>query len=92
MVIKTADGKNNFKTCFNFLIVLLSFSQRYIANIIGVAYNSQVPNAICSKGYLITFKVLQQPFCKLQEGIRLRGALFNTIGDFSINAINCINL
>jgi hypothetical protein len=48
---------------------------QYLANIIGVACNSQIPHAICSVGYLITFsnssKGNQRPFCKLQEGIRL---------------------
>jgi hypothetical protein len=35
--------------------LLFKVSQRYIANIIGVACNSQIPPAICSKGYLIPF-------------------------------------
>ncbi len=52
-----------------------SFSQRYIANTAGVACNSRIPYAICSKGHVITFrncsKGNQRPFCKLQEGIWL---------------------
>jgi hypothetical protein len=36
--IKTADGKQNFKTYLQF--VNFKISQRYIAIIIGVAYNS----------------------------------------------------
>jgi hypothetical protein len=75
MGIKTADGKHNFKTCLYFFIFKLS----PLANIIGVACNSQIPHAICSKGYLITFcnssKGNQRPFCKLQEGIRLPYAI-----------------
>ena len=66
---------------------LIKSSQWYITNIIGVACNSQIPPAICSKGYLITFcncsKGNQTPFCKLQEGIRLPHAiLFDFRGFF----------
>jgi hypothetical protein len=48
MGIKTADGKQHFKTCI-FLKLKIKFSQQYIANIIGVVCNLQIPHAICSK-------------------------------------------
>jgi hypothetical protein len=66
--------------------IFLKFSQRYIANIIGVAHNSQIPHAILSKGYSMTFcnnKGNQQPFCKLGEGIR-NTLLFSRIFPFFI--------
>jgi hypothetical protein len=62
-----------------FFKFVIKFSQRYIANIISVAGNSQIPPAICSKGYLITFcngsKGNQRPFGKLQEELRLPHAM-----------------
>jgi hypothetical protein len=78
MGIKTAEGKQNFKTCLHFLNFKLSSPNGILPTLSG-ACNSQIPHAICSKGYLITFgngsKGNQRPFCKLQEGIRLPHAI-----------------
>jgi hypothetical protein len=54
MGIKIAGGKQNFKTYLHFVNFKLR-SPSGIAIIIGIACNSRIPHAICSKGYLITF-------------------------------------
>ncbi len=69
MGIETADGKQNFKLASIFFFFWIKFSQRYIAEMIGVACNSQIPHAKWSKGWLITFcnsaKSYLSPFSKL---------------------------
>jgi hypothetical protein len=52
MGIKTADGKQNFKLA-SILIYhgLIKFSQRYIADIIGVTCSLRIPHEKWSKGW-----------------------------------------
>ena len=73
---KTADGKQNFKTCFYFLN--LEFSS-LIGILLTLSALHAIPHDIFSKGYLITFcncsKGNQTPFCKVREGIRLPHAI-----------------
>jgi hypothetical protein len=53
-MVEKADGKQNFKTYLHFLNFKLSSpSGTYIANIIGVACNSQIPRAIWVFDYLL---------------------------------------
>ncbi len=64
----------------------IKFSQQYIANIIGVAWNSQILPEIALKGIWLPFatalKGISDPL-ELQEGIRLPHAiLFDFHGFF----------
>jgi hypothetical protein len=85
MGIKTTEGKQNFKSCLHFLNFKLSSPSGILPTLSAL----HIPHAICSTGYLITFckgsKGNQQPFGKLQEGIRLPHAnalLFSWIFGF----------
>jgi hypothetical protein len=62
---------NRFLKVVSIFKFKFKFSQQYIANIIGVACNSRIPHAICSKGYLkpvaIALKAIRHPFARCQK-------------------------
>ncbi len=74
MGIKTAEGKQNVKTCLYFLNFKLSFPSGILPTLSALHAFRTVDSA-CNlpKGYLVTFcngsKGNQRPFGKRQEGI-----------------------
>jgi hypothetical protein len=79
MGIKTADGKQNFKTYLHFVNFKLRSPSCILLSVSALHAIRGFRMQICSKGYLIIFsnssKGNQRPFCKLQEGIRLPHAI-----------------
>ncbi len=66
MGIKTADGKQNFKTHLYFFFII-KFSQWYIVNIIGVACKFRIPQAICFKVIWLPFAIAQKEIAALLQ-------------------------